>query len=58
VFASVKPFQPLLVFAGKARSLPYSGAPERFFTWVGPALLAKIRLGWKGLSGTNSVDYY
>ncbi len=24
-------FQPRLIFVGKARSLPYSGAPERYF---------------------------
>jgi hypothetical protein len=29
----------------KARSLPYSGAPERFFNRVGSCL--DIRLGWK-----------
>ncbi len=39
---------------GKARSLPYSGAPER----KASALPAIIRLGWKGLLGTNTLAYY
>jgi hypothetical protein len=30
-----KPFQPSLMFAGKARGLPQSGAPERGFIWAG-----------------------
>jgi hypothetical protein len=25
---------------------------------LGPALLANIRLGWKGLPGTNNLAYY
>ncbi len=39
---------------GKVRSVPERG----YFTRLGPALLANIRLGWKGLSGTNTVAYY
>jgi hypothetical protein len=35
VFVHGKPFLPSLLFVGKARILPYSGAPERFFNWVG-----------------------
>jgi hypothetical protein len=34
---------------------PRSGALERFFTL---ALLSNIRLGWKGLRGTNPLAYY
>jgi hypothetical protein len=30
----------------------------RYFTWVVPALLTSIRLGWKGLPGTNTLVYY
>jgi hypothetical protein len=41
--------KPLLV--GKARNLPYSGAPERCFTWVGSCLTRKHLLGWKGNPG-------
>ncbi len=41
-----KSFQPSSMLAGKARSQPYSGAPER----VGLRhLLANIRLWWKAL---------
>ncbi len=38
---------PHLMFVGKARSLPYSGAPDRCFTQIGTILSQKIRLGWK-----------
>ncbi len=41
VFVPGKPFQPYLMFAGKARSLPQSGAPEKSFTWVGSGLTCK-----------------
>jgi hypothetical protein len=34
-------FQPSLMFVGKARSLPYSGEPESFFTQVGSGLSHK-----------------
>ncbi len=43
------------MFVGEARSLPWSGAPQRCFTWVG--LPANIRLGWKGLPGTKTKAY-
>jgi hypothetical protein len=45
VFDSGKPFQPSLMFAGKAGVYP-SEAPEN------------IRPGWKGLPGTNTLAYY
>ncbi len=44
VFAPGRHFQPCLMFVSKARSLPYSGAPERFFTWVSSALTRKLTL--------------
>ncbi len=34
-----KPFQPSLIFVGKARSLKYSGAPERCFSQIGFGLI-------------------
>jgi hypothetical protein len=37
------------MFVGKAKSLPLSGALGKI-----PELLANIRLGWKGLLGTNT----
>ncbi len=49
-------FHPSLTFVGKSRSLSYSWAPERCFTQIG--LPANIRLGWKGLQGTNTLAYY
>ncbi len=57
MFALGKPFQPsVIMFVGKARSLPYSGAPERFFTWFG-AFPVNAILSCEGLPGTNSLAY-
>jgi hypothetical protein len=44
-----KPFQPGLMFAGKA------GAYRSIEHLV---LLPNIRLGWRGFSGTNALVYY
>ncbi len=38
MFVPFKPFQPSLMFVGKARRLPWSGAPERFLNWVASGL--------------------
>ncbi len=56
VFFPGQTLQPSLMFVGKARSLRYSGPPEWCFTLVGSGL--KIRLGCKGLPGTNTLAYY
>jgi hypothetical protein len=40
------------MFGGKAGTYP-NEAPERLV-----ALLPNIRLGWKGLPGTNTLAYY
>ncbi len=45
VFVLGKPFQPSLMFADEARSLPQSGA-------------LGIRPGWKGFPGANTLAYY
>jgi hypothetical protein len=45
MFVAGKLFQPNLMFVGKARNVPQSGAHEQCFTWVGMALPANIRLG-------------
>jgi hypothetical protein len=58
VFVPGKPFKSGLMFGGKARSLPQSGTLERCFNWVGSALPANIRLGWKGLPRANALTYY
>jgi hypothetical protein len=42
------------MFVGKARSLPLSRAPERYFTWVGSGLTCKH----KTRPGTNALAYY
>jgi len=41
VFVRGKPFQPSLMFDGKAFSLPYNGASEKCFTQVGFGLTRK-----------------
>jgi len=38
VFVPGKPFQPSLIFAGEARSIPKSGVLERCITQVGSGL--------------------
>jgi hypothetical protein len=51
-------FKPSLMFEGEARGLLLSGAPEKCFTLVGPALPANIGLGWKRMPGTSTLAYY
>ncbi len=46
MFVFGKPLQSSLMFVGNATGLPLSGAPEN------------IRLGWRGLSGTNTLACY
>jgi hypothetical protein len=41
VFVPGKPFQPSLLFVSKARSLPQSGASERYFNGVGTCFTNK-----------------
>jgi hypothetical protein len=41
VFAPGKPFQAIILFVSKARSLPHSGAHDRCFTWVSYCLTQK-----------------
>jgi hypothetical protein len=44
------PFQPVLILAGKARSLPKSGTPEQCPIQTGPALFVNIWRAGKGLN--------
>jgi hypothetical protein len=53
MFVHGQPFQPSLLFVGKTRNLPYSGAPERFFNRVGSFFTSIHQLGWKGLPGNK-----
>ena len=41
MFTTGKPFQPSLMFGGKAKSLAQSGKLERCFNWVGSSLTHK-----------------
>ncbi len=52
-------YQPSLLLVGKARSLLYSGVPERG-VHMGRLLAVptNTRLGWKGLPGTNTLAYF
>jgi hypothetical protein len=43
VFVLGRSFQPNIIFVGKARSLPKSGAPERCVTWAGSGLTVERR---------------
>jgi hypothetical protein len=49
-----KPFQPCLIFAGKAVAY-LSGAPLEGTLLASPTY---IRLGWEGLPGTKTLAYY
>ncbi len=49
VFVPGKPFQPSLMFVGKA-TLKWST-----FNWVGSGLISNIRLGRRGSSGKNTI---
>ncbi len=57
-FVPAKPFQPSLMFVGKAKSLPYSLASESCFTWVGSSLTRKDYTSWKAFPGTNTLADY
>jgi hypothetical protein len=60
------------MFVGKVKSLPYGGASERCFTWVGSGPTQKLErlllelellerlpvLGWKDLPLANTLAYY
>ncbi len=52
VFVLGKPFQPSLMFMGKA-TLKWST-----FNLVGFGLISNIRLGKRGSSGKNTLAYY
>jgi len=58
VFVPDKPFEPNLMFVGKARSLHFSGARERYLTRVCCNLTHNNKLDWKGLAETNTLPYY
>jgi hypothetical protein len=59
VFLTGKPFQHSLVFVGKAKSLPERGNLSRASLKGMPlALPTNIKLGKKGLPGTNTIAYY
>jgi hypothetical protein len=48
MFVPGRPFQPRLVLVGKARSLPLSGTPKRYFR------LTRL----EGPAGPNTLAYY
>jgi hypothetical protein len=56
-FVLDRPDKPNLILVGKAKSLPKSGAHEKFFTWIGTSLLANLRLEWEGFFLVFLVTY-
>jgi hypothetical protein len=61
VFVQGKSFLSSLIFVGKPSSLPWS----KIFEYLNdislgqaPALPPNIRLGWKGLTETNTLAYF
>ncbi len=58
MFVPGKPFQPSLMFAGNARTLPRVEHLKVASLGWPLALPANIRLGWKGLPRTNKPSYY
>ena len=53
MFVPGKPFQSGLMFVGKPGAYPRAEHKKG-----APAVRANIRLGWKGLPGTNTPAYY
>jgi hypothetical protein len=58
VFIPVKPFQPSLMFAGKAGAYPSEALYDAPLQGRPLVLLINIRLGWKSLPGMNTLAYY
>ncbi len=52
VFVPGRPIQPSLIFVGKERSLPHSGAPESCLTWVGTLISSRTQC-YKTYYGRN-----
>ncbi len=57
MFVPVQPFQLRLMFAGKVGAYP-TEVPVRCSTLGLLPSLINIRLGWKGLTKTNTLDCY
>ncbi len=51
------PFQPSLMIVGKVRNNRVEHLKDATLGQA-PALIANVRLGWKGLPGTNTLAYY
>ncbi len=58
MFVTGKPFQPSLMFVGKAAAYPRVEHLKGAYLGKAPALVANIRLGRKGLPGTTTLVYY
>jgi hypothetical protein len=57
-FVPGRPLQPILMLGGKARSLPKSGVPERYFTQVGSDLTGNIDQAGKACQGQTWTYIY
>ncbi len=58
MFVSVWPLQPILMFAGKDGAYTKVEHLKIASLRKALALPANVRLGWKGLLGTNTLAYY
>ena len=58
MFDPGKTYQPSLMFVVKARSIPKVGHIKGVALGFANRRLANIRLGRKGLPGTNTLAYY
>jgi hypothetical protein len=57
VFVPGRPFQPRLMFAGKARAYHSEAAFRYALLGKLQALVADIKQGWKDLPGINTLVY-
>ncbi len=51
------PFQPGLIFASNAGAYPREEHLKGALLWLALTLPANIKLGWKGLPGTDTPAY-
>jgi hypothetical protein len=58
VSVSTRTFQPILIFAGEAGAYPKVEHLKGALLGQAQALPANIRIGLKGLPGTNTLAYY
>ncbi len=58
MFAPGNPLQPSLIFVDRPGPYPRMKHLKDASNRLAQASLASIKLGWKGLEGTNTLAYY